>query len=462
MRSIVVSWFPRGGAASFIAILATSILLASGSVNLASAAPVDRVEQLLDVLVTANFNGDFAGAGQALTAVVEFERANGIEPSGRMAVIQVRETQAFADRLQARIQGYIDSGFPILASLEIAAYGDVLRFEPSGAARVRTMSAMVDAAGAVLCDQLNAEAATRPGIRDIANGVCAGFGRLVAEPVSAGYARTRSAGLVPAPVGVIAVSGDVRGFADMAVLGGALDRTVKAGALVGQGGTLALAVTLSGNAVSSIAGGPGQFPFQYAVEVPYAEMEEYCQWVEEVKLETVVEGAITRTVKRTTRTCNKSQRPVDKVRVEPRTLMLDGTAWKQTVIWQYRVTFDDGDGCTGARAFDGRETYNDFEHNLSDPAIGLAPDPKSPVAPDAFAVDVAGRIAGWLVETESNCLRRRWCDRPAGGGPIDLETALRCAALPGSDPRAVDSAIGVRFGVSVAELLRFMGRVNQD
>lgn len=419
------------------------------------AAPADRVEQLLDVLVTANFNDDFAGAGQALTALVEYQRTSGIEPSGRMAVIQMRETQAFAAKLEARVKGYIDGGLPVLARLELSKFADVLRFEPAGAARYRAMSEVVDQAGGALCESLQQEAATHPGILSIANGICAGFGRLVSDaPSSAGGAR--AAGLVPPPVGGLAVKGEVGGFVDTASITGAIERTIGSGPLVGQGGTLSLAIVVSGNSVSTTTGAPGQFPFQYAVEVPYAEMEEYCQWVEETKLETVVEGAVTKTVKRTTRTCNKSQRPVDKVRVEPRTVMLDGTAWKQSVIWQYRVAFDDGDGCGGTQTFDGRDVYNDFEHNLSDPAIGLAPDPKAIRGAGAIATDVAGRIAGWLVEAESSCLRRRWCGD--GTGSADLETTIRCAALPGGDPRAVDTVIGRRFGVSVAELLAFMGR----
>lgn len=435
---------------SFVSIFLSVLISVS-----VSAAPADRVEQLLDVLVTANFNDDFEGAGQALTALVEYQRASGIEPAGRLAVIQVRETQAFAGKLGTRVQGYIDGGLAVLARLELNRFADVLRFEPSGAARYRAMSESVDQAGAALCGSLQQEAAAHPGILSIANGVCVGFGMPVVDPpASAGSAP--EAGLVPPPVGALSVRADVGGFVDPGSLTGAIERTIGSGPLVGQGGVLSLSVVISGTSVSNTTSAPGKFPFQYAVEVPYAEMEEYCQWVEETKLETVVEGTITKTVKRTTRTCNKSQRPVDKVRVEPRTLMLDGTAWKQSVIWQYRVAFDDGDGCSGAQTFDGRDVYNDFEHNLSDPAIGLAPDPKSPKGPPAVAGDVAGRISGWLVEAESSCLRRRWCD--SVNGPEDLETTIRCAALPGGDPRAVDAVIGRRFGVSVAELLAFMGR----
>lgn len=421
-------------------------------------APSDRVEQLLDVLVTANFNDDFVGAGQALTAVVEFERASGIEPSGRMAVIQVREAAAFAEKLDRRVQGYIDTGFPILAKLELARFVDILRFEPSGAARARAISDKVDTAGAALCDAMVAEAEGKPATRLIADGVCGAFGRLQAGPVTTRTAVRDLRGLVVAPVGSIGFSGDVRGFVDTPSLVGAVDRNISSSPLVGQGGSLALAVVLSGTSVSTAGGAAGKFPFEYAIEVPYAEMEEYCEWVEEVKLETVVEGKVTKTVRRTTRTCNKSQRPVDKVRVEPRTVMLDGTEWKQTHIWQYKVAFDDGDGCRASRTFDGRTVYADIEHNLSDPAIGLAPDPKSLPTPTDVATELAAQIGSWIVGTESSCLRQRWCG--AADASPDLESVLRCAALPGSDPRAVDSAIGGRFGLSMSELLRFINPGN--
>ncbi|HNZ04046.1 MAG TPA: hypothetical protein PKK50_07875 [Myxococcota bacterium] len=421
----------------------------------------DHLEKLLDAVVAANFADDFPAAGQALRQVIEFERAAGVEPSGRLAVIQLRETQAFADKLQTRVRGFIQAGFPVLAWTALMEFEDVLRFEPSGAARFRALAVEVDSAGAVLCAQLRDEAVQKPGIRHIADGVCAGFGLGTAADVTAGTPAGPGGGSVALllhPIGTLDVSGDVRGFVDPTALKAGVETSLREGPLVQAGGAGAMSVVLSGNSVVTTTQTDVKHPFEYAMQIPYAEMEEYCIWVEEVKVETVVEGGIRKTVKRTTRTCNKSQRPVDKVRLEPRTVMLDAVEWRQTLMWQYRVGFDDGQGCTASRAFEDRIVTTDVEHQHSDPAIGLAPDPISLPTPTGSADRLAGDIVDWITTTYRDCRMGSWCgdDRQKD----DLETVLRCADLGGRDyvdARALDAAIGRRFGVSAAELARFIG-----
>ncbi|HPB51887.1 MAG TPA: hypothetical protein PLZ31_11800, partial [Myxococcota bacterium] len=237
-----------------------------------------------------------------------------------------------------------------------------------------------------------------------------------------------------------------------------VETSLREGPLVQAGGAGAMSVVLSGNSVVTTTQTDVKHPFEYAMQIPYAEMEEYCIWVEEVKVETVVEGGIRKTVKRTTRTCNKSQRPVDKVRLEPRTVMLDAVEWRQTLMWQYRVGFDDGQGCAASRDFEDRLVSTDIEHQHSEPAIGLAPDPISLPTPTGSAERLAGDIVDWLTTTYRDCRMRSWCGDESQKD--DLETVLRCADLGGRDyvdARALDAAIGRRFGVSAAELARFIG-----
>ena len=421
----------------------------------------DHLEKLLDAVVAANFADDFPAAGQALRQVIEFERAAGVEPSGRLAVIQLRETQAFADKLQARVRGFIQAGFPVLAWTALMEFEDVLRFEPSGAARFRALAGEVDSAGAALCAQLRDEAVQKPGIRHIADGVCAAFGLGTASDVTAGTPAGPGGGSVALllhPIGTLDVSGDVRGFVDPTALKAGVETSLREGPLVQAGGAGAMSVVLSGNSVVTTTQTDVKHPFEYAMQIPYAEMEEYCIWVEEVKVETVVEGGIRKTVKRTTRTCNKSQRPVDKVRLEPRTVMLDAVEWRQTLMWQYRVGFDDGQGCAASRDFEDRLVSTDIEHQHSEPAIGLAPDPISLPTPTGSAERLAGDIVDWLTTTYRDCRMRSWCGDESQKD--DLETVLRCADLGGRDyvdARALDAAIGRRFGVSAAELARFIG-----
>lgn len=421
----------------------------------------DHLEKLLDAVVAANFADDFPAAGQAMRQIIEFERAAGVEPSGRQAVIQLRETQAFADKLQTRVRGFIQAGFPVLAWTALMEFEDVLRFEPSGAARFRALAVEVDSAGAVLCGQLRDEAVQKPGIRHIADGVCAGFGLGTAADVTAGTMAGPGGGalaLMRHPIGTLDVSGDVRGFVDPTALKAGVENSLREGPLVQTGGAGALSVVLSGNSVVTTTQTDVKHPFEYAMQIPYAEMEEYCIWVEDVKVETVVEGGIRKTVKRTTRTCNKSQRPVDKVRLEPRTVMLDAVEWRQTLMWQYRVGFDDGQGCTASRAFEDRIVTTDIEHQHSDPAIGLAPDPISLPTPTGSAERLAVDIVDWVTTTYRDCRLQAWCGDD--GQKDDLETVLRCADLGGQDSvdaRALDAAIGRRFGVSAAELARFIG-----
>ncbi|HPV04762.1 MAG TPA: hypothetical protein PLC24_09405 [Myxococcota bacterium] len=481
MRCHRVSQFSRYSAlfpsASFCMVL-TAMSLISGV-----ARATDATEPLLDSLVEANFKDDYGAAGAALRQLVEFQRAAGIEPSGKLAVVQVNETLAFADKMDARISRYIEDGFPVLAAMELAKFRDVLLFEPAGAARARDAAAKVQEAGRTLCGELRATAAGAARAVILAEAVCAAFGD--GRP-AVGQGGGQAAGLGPgqglspvaAPVGIINVDSRVKGFLQSVPIDKSLNAAAAARGLLSNGAEGVLSCVIDGTSVVSKSSLPGTLAFEYGVQVPYSEMQEYCEWKEDASTKIVEQDGRKKKVTETTRTCIKKQRPVDLVRVDKHVRQVSGTNWKRSAVWQIRASFDDGSGCSGQKSFDGQRVDNDFVHDKSDPAIGLKPDPLEFPGEDAVAADLAAQVATWLVGVYGDCQKARLCG-PAGSGrfggdgvagentgtagaatgaePPSLDSVLRCAGIPGGDRGQVDAAIVAKFGVTLNELLAFCG-----
>lgn len=441
-----------------------------------AASASDATEPLLDRLVEANFKDDYGAAGDALRQLVEFQRAAGIEPSGKLAVVQVNETLAFADKMDSRIDSYIQNGFPVLAAMELGKFRDVLMFEPAGAARARDAAAKVESAGRKLCGELRTQAGGIGRSAILAESVCAAFGD--GKPVGGqgggqvtGSGHGHGLSPVAAPVGIINVDSRVKGFLQAVPVDQSLKAAAAGQGLLADGAEAVLSCVIDGTSVMSKTSLPGTLAFEYGVQVPYSEMQEYCEWKEDVSTRIVEQDGRKKKVTETTRTCIKKQRPVDLVKVEKRVRQINGTNWKRSAVWQVRASFDDGSGCRGQRSFDGQRVDNDFVHEASDPAIGLKPDPLAFPGEDVVAADLAAQVATWLVGVYGDCQKARWCTGSAAapgasiaeGRSVDsnlpgapaLESVLRCAGIPGGDRGLVDAAIVERFGVTLNELLHF-------
>jgi hypothetical protein len=435
--------------------LASLLVAASSMPGQAVGAAVPRqtgLETLLDVLVQANFNGDFNAAGEALKKLVAFEVANGIEPSGRLAVAQVNETVFFVEKLGAAVQAWIDAGFPVAAAVLFEKYADTLRFEPTGAFKAKALAAHINQAGAALCAGLTGEAANLRRYGKVTSGICRRFG-VAADSVAVTDGR-------PTGIDGLQIGSTIAGITDVSKLAESIRASLINSGLLKPGPDLLLSGKLTGNIVVSRTSKPGTTPFEYGIQIPYSEMEEYCDWKETSSIETVVESGVEKRVRRTTRTCDPKVRPVDRVRVEKQVKQVAGTNWTQAAIWQINAEFQDGGGCVLSRTFDGRNVLTDFEHNVSDPEIGLVPDsvnlPPQNTIPEAVGAD----IGNWLVTAWNQCLTAVWCREDSRKNA--LEAALLCSALPGADSTRGDRLFIEKFGLPMMDVLVFAGVIQAD
>ena len=191
-------------------------------------------------------------------------------------------------------------------------------------------------------------------------------------------------------------------------------------------------------------------------QVPYAEMETYCEWRQEPAASTGADGRATTEFKSI---CEPHQRPVSKVRPVARELRYP--AWKHRQTFKISVVADgafEGRPLRAVRADDFAETDESSDENR--PEIGLAPDPLELTARadwirkqfKALAADL-GRQLGALWTT-AYCV-------PSTEGGVDAagEQVFRCLrAAPDEGPPAfVEAWFRQQFGLPARETMQRLG-----
>jgi len=195
----------------------------------------------------------------------------------------------------------------------------------------------------------------------------------------------------------------------------------------------------------------------YVLQVPYSDLEEYCEWTQVPVTSTRWENGRQVPVNETRSECRTRTREVAKVRIEPQVLRFSGRRLRQSLRLQLEATLR-----LGERSF--RESVSDVleetdvTHGENRPEIGLLPDPVNLTPRHDWLHDRFQRLADGLADRLREAWRDRWCEG-AASETLDLqaEAYLRCLALSREVPEAVAVWSRSLFGLEPGDLLEALG-----
>ncbi|MBP7125393.1 hypothetical protein KBD49_03395 [Myxococcota bacterium] len=195
----------------------------------------------------------------------------------------------------------------------------------------------------------------------------------------------------------------------------------------------------------------------YVIQVPYSDLEEYCEWTQVPVTSTRWENGKQVTVTGTRSECRTRTREVAKVRVEPQVLRFSGRRIRQSLRLQLDATMRLGDQSYRAAVSDVLE-QTDITHDVDRPDIGLQPDPVELTSRRDWVRERIRRLSGELADRLREDWKRRWCE---GTAPetLDLlaDAFLRCLALSADVPEAVAVWSRSLFGLEPRDLLETLG-----
>ncbi|HOU54074.1 MAG TPA: hypothetical protein PLQ97_09115 [Myxococcota bacterium] len=195
----------------------------------------------------------------------------------------------------------------------------------------------------------------------------------------------------------------------------------------------------------------------YVLQVPYSDLEEYCEWTQVPVATTRWENGRQVPVTETRSECRPRTREVQKVRIEPQVLRFSGRRIRQSLRLQVEATMRLGDQSFRASVSDALEE-TDVTHDVDRPDIGLHRDPLELTPRRDWVQGRSQRLSEELRDRLREAWRARWCD---GTAPetLDLQADahLRCLALSPDVPDAVAVWSRTLFGLEPREMLESLG-----
>ena len=409
------------------------------------------VEAALQKVRVRRQAGDPEGALKDFAGVVGDARAWGLGVPGGVSPLYEEEAQALVPFIDARLKKDAEGNRLLAARLWLWEHKDGFGEGAAGRERYADRDQELEELGARHCERLWRVASVRsPWFADFVARYCATWNVVKSVPKALVDARNRER------FERIDVRGSVGGLspAESETLAKALQDALRQAPSHDADGTAALALSIRGALVASEQRSEEPLEQAYALQVPYLDLEEYCEWTQvPVTATKWVEGRqIVATESRNV--CVSRAREVQKVRVVPQVLRFTGTRVRQA----FRVQLEAAaslQGRTHRAAVSESLDESDVTHDVSRPDIGLAPDP---LVLTKRADWVAARFAALGTALLAR-LREQWvaayCVPVDGGVDLLAEQALRCiAAAPDSPPDFARAWVRDGFGMDVAELLK--------
>lgn len=387
---------------------------------------------------------------EGLEDVIRKERSWKLEPMGQLAVMQLHAVDWASGWVRQRFDEFMEKRRPLAAREFINAHRDAFGDEIRGKRALERLDADLASAGAAHCEDFWSRATVNtPNFAEFTARYCALWGHQKTVPVELYGAlddfRSQAVNLSGRVVGATS--------AEMAVLETALRGALEKSPMFSATGRNRMLVKTSGGVIVNRRDQPEKIIHKYGMEIPYTVMEDYCEWkIVKEKVRKQVDG-VDRWVEDEKSVCEKRTRPVMKYRMEGREMAVPAIRHHQRLSLEMEVV----------AVIDGVETRvpvnrelveDDLAHDVSNPALGLSPDPVNLTDRNDWIAKQFNEIGTTLREHLQSKWDGRFCRDPADDSFAGMaEQALGCVAgHPAVRPMFIDTWFGQQFGMTMDEV----------